>query len=96
MRTVNGCYGQNTTLLRTANYKNICYALQQNTSWMTDTASPRHFRGTLRTAPPQSAQLLVLRLEHITTKQIEELHGSVPTARALLRLGATIFNVAKF
>jgi hypothetical protein len=46
---------ENMTQLSTAHYKNICYSLQQNTSWMTDTACPQHFNGTLQTAPPQSA-----------------------------------------
>jgi len=38
---------ENVTRLKTANYKNICYSLQQNTSWMTDTACTQHFNVTL-------------------------------------------------
>jgi len=40
---------------------------------MTDTATPWYFKGTLRTAVPQSAQLQVLRLEYTTKTKLRGL-----------------------
>jgi len=87
---------ENMTPLRTANYKNICYSLQQNTSWMTRHCLSSAFYW--NTANCSSSVCPAASFETSMYYNETNLRSSrqLTNSAHVTRLGATIFNVAKF